>query len=46
MGGDFHAVNIGCLDDVAAEELAVAPLRYEDGLHERWESPPAVTSYL
>ena len=46
MGGDFHAVNIGCLDDVTAEELATAPLRYEDGLHERWESPPAVTSYL
>ena len=46
MGGDFLAINIGCLDDVTPAVLAAAPVRYEDGLHERWESAPAVTSYL
>jgi hypothetical protein len=46
MGGDFYAINVGCLDDVTAEELAAAPVRYEDGLHDRWDEPPAVTRYL
>jgi hypothetical protein len=46
MGGAFHAVNIACLDDVGPEELAQAPITYEDGRNDAWERPPAVTRYL
>ena len=46
IGGDFHAINVGCLEDVSAEELAATPIRYEDGLHDRWDEQPAVTRCL
>jgi hypothetical protein len=46
LGGDFYAVNVACLDDVIPEELADAPVSYEDGRNNNWESPPAVTYYL
>jgi hypothetical protein len=36
LGGTFHAVNIGCLDDVSDEELAQAPVRFVDGRHDTW----------
>jgi hypothetical protein len=29
--GTFYAVNIVCLDDAAPDELAAAPVSYEDG---------------
>ncbi|MCC6948721.1 MAG: GFA family protein [Bradyrhizobiaceae bacterium] len=44
--GDFVAVNIACLDDATDEELASARVIYQDGRHNRWESPPAETRYL
>jgi hypothetical protein len=31
FGGEFRAVNLGCLDDVTVEELASAPVSYMDG---------------
>jgi hypothetical protein len=46
MGGDFYAVNVACLDDVTPEELARAPITYEDGRHDTWERPPPETRYL
>ena len=44
--GDFYGVNIACLDDATTEELAQAPVIFEDGRNDNWGSVPAETSYL
>jgi hypothetical protein len=46
LRGEFYAINIACLDDAGAKELAELPVRYEDGRNDRWESAPAETGYL
>ena len=46
MGGHFWAVNVACLDDATEEELAAAPVIYEDGKRDRQDRAPAITSYL
>lgn len=46
LGGEFYCVNIACLDDVSDEELANAPITYEDGRDDAWDRAPRVTSYL
>jgi hypothetical protein len=46
LGGEFYAVNVSCLDDATPDELARAPVSYEDGRHDAWERSPAITSYL
>ncbi len=46
LRGEFYAVNVACLDDATADELDRAPVRYEDGRNNAWESPPAETKYL
>jgi hypothetical protein len=42
----LYAINVACLDDVAAEELAGAPVRFQDGRNDRWEAAPAETRHL
>lgn len=44
--GEFYAINVACLDDATDAELARAPVQYEDGRHDRWESAPAETRHL
>lgn len=44
--GDFYAVNVACLDDVTTEELARAPVVFEDGRNNAWDSVPADTRHL
>lgn len=46
LGGTFYAVNVACLDDAALPELATAPVKFEDGQHDRWERAPAETRHL
>ena len=46
LGGRFYAVNVACLDDAKEEELAEAPVVYEDGRNDRWDRAPAETRYL
>jgi len=46
LGGTFYAVNLACLDDATPAELATAPVEYQDGRHNKWESPPAETRHL
>jgi hypothetical protein len=46
LGGDFYSVNLACLDDLNATELANVPVRYSDGRNNKWQSPPAETRHL
>ena len=46
LGGTFYAVNIACLDDATPNELAAAPVIYEDGGSDDRGQPPAVTHHL
>lgn len=44
--GEFYAINVACLDNATDEELAQAPVVYQDGRHDHWDSPPAATRHL
>ena len=46
FGGEFHAVNLACLDDATDAELAQAPIQHADGRNDDWKSTPAETRYL
>jgi hypothetical protein len=46
QGGKFYAVNVACLDDTTDEELAQAPVTYENGWNDRWDQAPAETRHL
>jgi hypothetical protein len=44
--GDFYAINVMSLDDATDEELARAPVVYQDGRDNRWDRAPAETRHL
>ncbi len=46
IGGDYVSINLACLDDMDANELIDAPLRFFDGRHNQWWSTPAETRHL
>jgi len=46
IGGDFVSVNLACLDDIEPQALIKMPLRFSDGRHSNWQSPPAETRHL
>jgi len=46
LGREFYAINVASLDNATDEELAEAPIRYEDGRNNNWESPPTETRHL
>lgn len=46
IGGDYVAVQVGCLDDVDLAELIAAPVRYADGRNNNWGSVPAEVRHL
>jgi hypothetical protein len=46
LGGDYYSVNVVCLEDVAPSEIADAPVRYFDGRHNNWQSPPSEVRHL
>ena len=45
-GGKLYAVNVACLDDATGEELAQAPITYENGWNDRWDQALTQTSHL
>lgn len=46
MGGRFFALAVATLDDVDADELAAAPLKFIDNRHDRFDRAPADTRLL
>lgn len=44
--GKMYGVNLGCLDDLTDEQLAAVPVRYVDGLDDRWQQAPAFWRHL
>jgi hypothetical protein len=46
IGGAYVSINLACLDDAEAAELAGAPVKYMDGRHDNWWNAPAETRHL
>ena len=46
IGGDYVAVQVASLDNVAAQELISAPIRYADGRHDQWGAAPVEIRHL
>lgn len=46
LGGDFYSINLACLDNLDAAELATAPVRFADGRNNNWQAPPTETRHL
>jgi hypothetical protein len=46
IGGDYISVQLAALDNVDPQQLIAAPLRYADGRHNDWMTPPSKTRHL
>ena len=46
IGGDYVSIQLACLDNVDPVELVAAPIRFADGRHNNWQTPPAETRHL
>jgi len=46
IGGDYVSIQLAALDNVDPAELVAAPVRFADGRHNNWGSPPAETRHL
>jgi len=46
LGGDFVSIQVTTLDDVSDEDLAAAPILYQNGRDDDWMNEPKVKSYL
>jgi hypothetical protein len=46
IGGEFVSINLASLDDLDPTELAEAPVRHFDGLHDNWMNAPKETRHL
>lgn len=46
IGGDYVAVQVATLDDVAQAEFAALPIRYQNGRDNLWWEEPAATAHL
>lgn len=44
--GKMYGINLGCLEDVAEEELSRIPITYIDGMHDRWDTAPEFCQHL
>ena len=46
MGGRFYALAVATFDNVTTDELAAAPLRFIDNLHDRFDRAPEDTRLM
>ena len=46
MGGRFYALAVSTLDDVSTDDLASAPLKFIDNLHDRFDREAADTRLM
>jgi hypothetical protein len=46
IGGDYVAVQLAALDNIAPDELIAANVRIADGRGDNWGEPPAETRHL
>ena len=44
--GTMYGINIGCLEGVDEATLSNIPIKYVDGMHDRWDASPEFTSHL
>ena len=44
--GKMYGINIGCLEDVAEEDLSKIPITHLDGMHDRWDAAPEFWKHL
>jgi hypothetical protein len=44
--GEFYGVNVACLDNVPDRDWAAAPLVFQNGRENKWDSSPAETRHL